>query len=145
MVEESNDDAAQQEQQATLAERLNKASSATGTEWPWGGALIRVDRTLYEPSRLTISSFSIKPYDGQLIAGQMLQADILLPRDGEPFTVSVAGAVKTLDDDFGLRAIFSSPQPYAQVELAQHLIALRKQEEEAARTVAKAKKKRWGL
>lgn len=95
---------------------------------PFGGAVIKIDKSVYEPSRLTISSFSIKPYEGQLVAGQMFQASILLPGEEEAIEVAVAGAVKTLDADFGLRAIFSSPQPAAQRALALHLMELRKHE-----------------
>jgi hypothetical protein len=127
-------------EQKALLERL-KIEKEGEVVWkhPFGGALIKIDKTCYEPSRLTISSFSIKPYEGYLVPGQMLQASILLPGAAEPVEVSVAGAVKTLDADFGLRAIFASPQPHAQRALANHLIALRARQPEP--TTVKKKKK----
>ena len=133
--------AAAAEKQKALIERLTitKGDSRTAS-LPCGGALVKIDRTYYEPSDLRISSFTIKPYDGQLVAGQMLQCSIMLPGETEPFEVAVAGAIKTLDDSFGLRAVFSSPQPHAQQILAQHLIGLRKA---PVAGKAPAKKKLW--
>ena len=133
--------AAAAEKQKALIERLTiTKGDSRAAGFPYGGALIKIDRTYYEPSDLRISSFAINPYDGQLVAGQMLQCSIMLPAETEPFEVAVAGAVKTLDESFGLRAVFSSPQPHAQQMLAQHLIRLRK-----APSPAKASPKKKGL
>ncbi len=118
--------------QKLMAARLLIVKGASGRDVPFGGALIRISGELYEPSRLTISSFSIKPYDGQLVPGQMFQCDILLPSETEPYVISVGGAVKTIDNDFGLRAIFASPQPHVQINFANHLILARKHDDAAA-------------
>ena len=56
----------------------------------------------------------------------MIQCSIMIPGEEGPFEISVVGAVKTIDESFGLRAVFSSPQPAAQQALAQHLIMMRK-------------------
>ncbi|MBI1208389.1 MAG: hypothetical protein GC191_14025 [Azospirillum sp.] len=117
-----------------LMKRLSVEGDALiNPQFPFGGALIRIDRDLFEPSRLTISTFAVKPYDGQLIAGQMFQGAILLPSADEPFEFAVAGAIKTVDDQFGLRALFQSPQPHAQARFAQHLMAVRRLEEKSVR------------
>ena len=136
-TEGGNDQAQQQE--ALKARLIIGKDSTASAGFPFGGALIQIDKSFYEPSRLTISSFAIKPYTGPLIAGQLFQCVILLPDEEQPFEVSVGGAVKTLDDDFGLRVIFGSPQPYAQQRLASHLMAVRKYEEAAKAKAAKPK------
>lgn len=147
-TEESPEDkeaaaAAAAEKQKTLIERLTVAKGDTKNNGlPFCGALIKIDNNYYEPSQLRISSFAINPYDGQLIAGQMLQCSIMLPGETEPVEIPVAGAIKTIDDSFGLRAVFSSPQPQSQQALAQHLINMRKVAEAAkVETKAPAKKK----
>jgi len=129
--------------QAALAARLITGKDGAGKSagFPLGGVLIKIDKTFYEPSRLTISSFSIHPYDGQLIPGQMFQAAIMLPGEEEATEIPVSGAIKTLDADFGLRAVFASPQPESQRRLAAHLIELRKTE--APPEVKKKKKGLW--
>ncbi|MEI6558206.1 MAG: hypothetical protein WCO00_07335 [Rhodospirillaceae bacterium] len=130
--EEKAEPGVAEEQQKALIERLTIVKGdSRNAGLPFGGALIKIDNTYYEPSLLRISSFAINPYEGQLIAGQMLQCSILLPDEKEPFEISVAGAVKTVDESFGLRAIFSSPQLYSQQRLAQHLIEQRKAAEAA--------------
>ena len=136
------DGAAGSVKQEALLARLSVAKGDTkNANLPFGGALIKVGNLYYEPSQLRIASFAINPYEGQLVAGQMFQCSIMLPGEKEPFEISVAGAVKTLDQAFGLRAVFSSPQPVAQQALAQHLIATRKPEE-PAKSAAK-KKSLW--
>ncbi len=140
------DAAAAAEKQAALIERLTVAKGDTKNQsLPFCGALIKIDNTYFEPSQLRISSFAINPYGGQLIAGQMLQCSIMLPGETEPVEIAVAGAVKTVDESFGLRAVFGSPQPAAQYALAQHLIAVRKyaQEPKPDPKVAPKKKGLW--
>jgi hypothetical protein len=134
-------DDGQDARQHELSERLKKTDASLGQ--PSGGAVIRIDRQLFEPGRLTISSFSIKPYDGYLVAGQMFNAEILLPGEAEPLVIRVAGAVKTVDGDFGLRAIFTSPQPGAQLALATHLMALRPPGERPAKRRKKGAALGW--
>ena len=136
------DGAAGSAKQEALLGRLILAKGDTkNANLPFGGALIKIGNLYYEPSQLRIASFAIKPYEGELVAGQMFQCSILLPGEKEPYEVSVAGAVKTLDQDFGLRAVFSSPQPAGQQALVQHLIATRKPEEPAK--TAPKKKSLW--
>ncbi|MEI7607133.1 MAG: hypothetical protein WCJ64_07095 [Rhodospirillaceae bacterium] len=140
------DAAAAAEKQKALAERLVVGKGDTrNMTLPFCGALIKIDQNYYEPSQLRISAFAINPYDGQLIAGQMFQCSILLPGEKEPYEVSIAGAVKTVDESFGLRAVFSSPQPQAQQALAQHLILSRKAEAANAKPDPKAASKKKGL
>ena len=137
--------AAAAEKQKALVERLTVAKGDTkNNSLPFCGALIKIDNAYYEPSQLRISSFAINPYDGPLIAGQMVQCSIVLPGETEPVEISVAGAIKTIDESFGLRAVFSSPQPQAQQALAHHLITMRKFTE-AAKAEAKAPVKKKGF
>ena len=136
------DAAAAAEKQKALAERLTVAKGDTkNATLPFAGALIKIDSTYYEPSQLRISSFAINPSDGQLIPGQMIQCSIMLPGEQGPYEISVAGAVKTVDESFGLRAVFSSPQPASQQQLAQHLITMRKYAEAEAKAKPAPKKK----
>ena len=142
---DSQESATDAEKQKELIARLTVAKGDNKNHSvPFHGALIKIDNIYYEPSQLRISSFAINPYSGMLIAGQMFQCSVMLPGETEPYEVAVAGAVKTIDESFGLRAVFGEPQPAAQHALALHLIAIRKFAE-AAKIAAKAPVKKKGF
>lgn len=74
-----------------------------------------IDHQEYTPDDLTLRTFRISPYEGQLIARQKFLFDFIItrPEEEEPVRFTGHGYVKTMDVQ-SLEAIFRQPQPYYQ-------------------------------
>lgn len=87
---------------------------------------VQVDRHQYSVADLTLRTFRVYPYDGDLIAKQKLSFKFLLQESGKdaPTNIFCQGYVASVDEK-GLNVIFRQPQPYYQQVLINYLLAVR--------------------
>jgi len=103
----------------------DKGGGASGgrKERPSGPPHILIDRHEYEPEEFVVGSFRIRPYDGDLIAKQQFDFKISFTQGSEKVEFACRGMVIKQDDQAGLVARYSQPQPFYERKLIDYLRA----------------------
>lgn len=104
-----------------------QASAADGKGQPTDPPVIKIDSHEYPVAEFVPGTFRIRPYDGDLIAKQKFDFRIAFTLNGEPIEVGCRGVVARLDDQAGLIARYSQPQPYYERKIAEYLKVWNKQ------------------
>jgi len=90
------------------------------------GIKVAIDRHIYSVADMSIRTFLIQPYDGDLIPKQKFGFKFLLDKSGEsnPVTIFCQGYVRSVDEN-GMLAIFRQPQPVFQQMLINHILQVK--------------------
>lgn len=98
-----------------------RAASERSAELP--GIQVAIDRHQYGVADMSIRTFLIAPYDGDLIPKQKFAFKFILDKTGksDPITIFCQGYVRTIDQN-GMLAIFRQPQPVYQQVLINYLL-----------------------
>lgn len=82
---------------------------------------IHIDRHEYIPEEFVIGSFRIRPYEGDLIAKQQFDFHIVFTLGDDPVDFICRGFVVKQDQQAGLVARYSRPQPFYERKLIDYL------------------------
>jgi hypothetical protein len=82
---------------------------------------IKIDSREYPAADFIPGTFRIRPYEGDLIAKQSFDFRIAFKLNGEDVEVACRGVVARLDDQVGLIARYTAPQPFYERRIADYL------------------------
>ena len=105
----------------------SQASAGDGKGQPVDPPIIRIDSHEYPAAEFIPGTFRIRPYDGDLIAKQKFDFRITFTLNGELVEVTCRGVVARLDEQVGLIARYSQPQPFYERNIVEYLKVWNKQ------------------
>jgi len=99
------------------------SSGTSGKERPANPPMIVIDHHDYTPEEFALGSFRIRPYDGDLIAKQQFDFNMVFDLGNDPVNVACRGFVVKMNEQTGLVARYQSPQPFYERKLIDYIRA----------------------
>lgn len=104
-----------------LSKLTNGGAKETAPAVATGPASVVIGSQEYGIAELKVRTFRISPYDGDLIAHQGVRFTLKFSLGGEEVSFPGTGIVLRIDENTGLLAQFTAPQPFYERKLLTYL------------------------